>query len=133
MSENPRWRKRRVLLVDDDEQCHQMYGTALEFYGFDVDRATNGAEGIERVASTPPDVVLMDIAMPVLDGLAALRRLRSDQRTRTLPIVAITATVSVHEIGDLLDAGFCDVLLKPVDPVNVVKVARKWSRAVRIW
>jgi len=133
MTESQRWRKRRVLLVDDDEECHQIYGTALEFYGFDVERATNGAEGITRAAASAPDVVLMDIAMPVLDGLTALRSLRTDERTRGLPIVAITAKVSVHEIHDLLDAGFCDVLLKPIDPVSVGKVARKWSRAASTW
>jgi CheY-like chemotaxis protein len=128
---NEESRRRRVLLVDDDEHCHFIFGTALEFYGFDVERAMDGADGVRRMESSLRDVVLMDVAMPVLDGVSAVRQLRADRRTRELPVVAVTAKASVHEIDDLYEAGFDEVLLKPVDPVKVVVAARKWSRVRR--
>jgi CheY-like chemotaxis protein len=116
--------------MDADEQCQHAFGSTLEFYGFDVDRAVDGAEGLRRIESLQPDVILMDIPMPVLDGVTAVGRLRRDQRTRHLPIVAVTK-VSEDEIEGLLDAGFDEVVVKPVDPIRVVQIARKWSRVVR--
>ena len=129
MTQNPRSRRRRVLLVDDDEHSHYIYGAALEFYGFEVARASNGAEGVQHAEATLPDVVLMDVAMPVLDGVSAMRRLRANRETRHVPIVAVTAKASLHEVDDLYDAGFDEVLLKPIDPIKVVLTARKWSRS----
>lgn len=119
----------RVLLVDDDEDCRIIYSTALEAAGFDVTIAENGADGIRLALELRPDVILLDIAMPVMDGRAAVRALKGDPITRRIPTVAITAVASLHTRGDLAEDGFDAVLLKPVAPAVVVTAVRQVTEA----
>jgi two-component system cell cycle response regulator DivK len=80
----------RVLLVDDYPDAREMYSEYLEFSGFDVVEAGNGMEALQRAVDTAPDIILMDLSLPVMDGWEATRRLKADQRTRAIPVVALT-------------------------------------------
>ncbi len=101
----------RVLIVEDDDQVRTALSRALNFEGYEVETAHDGAEGLERVLSTSPDVIILDVMMPHVDGLEATRRLRA--RGDTTPVLMLTAR---HEVSDRvagLDAGADDYLVKP--------------------
>src|SRR4029077_15916515 len=83
-------KKTVVLLVDDYPDAREMYAEYLEFSGFDIVQAGNGVEAIERARDSHPDVILMDLSLPVMDGWEAPRRLKADERTRPIPVLAVT-------------------------------------------
>jgi CheY-like chemotaxis protein len=114
-----------VLVVDDSEDCRIIYSAALAFAGYAVLTAGDGAEGVRLAADAVPDLVLMDIEMPVLDGFNALRLLRAREPTRNITIVALTARASLHQQSELKSAGFDDVLLKPITPMRVVEAVER--------
>ena len=109
-----------ILIVDDDEDCRFIYSIALKNAGYRVLVAADGDEGVCMAQTHAPSLVLMDIGMPKVDGMDALKALRTDERTRHIPTLALTARVSLHQRSELLAAGFDDVLLKPILPKNVV-------------
>jgi two-component system response regulator MprA len=101
----------RVLVVDDEPAVRDSLRRALELEGYDVELAVNGLEAVETVSAEEPDVVVLDVLMPQLDGLAACRRLR-DNGSR-VPILMLTARAGVGDRVDGLDAGADDYLVKP--------------------
>ena|SRR5690348_12959177 len=105
-----------VLLVEDHGELRQLYAHELTLSGFDVIEATNGADAIARAAVDAPDVVLMDLSLPVIDGWEATRRLKSDARTSHIPVVALTAHDGSGELQRATRAG-CDWFVpKPCPP-----------------
>jgi two-component system, cell cycle response regulator DivK len=96
-----------ILLVEDQLELRQMYAQQLELSGFDVIQAGNGADALTHTAAHAPDVVLMDLSLPILDGWEATRRLKSDERTAHIPIVALTAHDGSGELQRATRAG-CD-------------------------
>ncbi len=107
----------RILLVEDDAINRLAARVLLESAGHRVVLAENGREALERLRTENVDIVLMDIHMPVMDGLAATREIRhhSDARVRSLPIVALTASVLEDECMRYLEAGVDEVAAKPLD------------------
>jgi two-component system, OmpR family, response regulator MprA len=103
--------KPRVLVVDDDKAVRESLRRSLEFNGYDVALATDGAEALAAIAATDPDVVVMDVMMPRLDGLEATKALR--QAGNDLPILVLTARDAVGDRVEGLDAGADDYLTKP--------------------
>jgi two-component system response regulator MprA len=103
--------KPRVLVVDDDKAVRESLRRSLEFNGYDVALATDGAEALAGIASTAPDVVIMDVMMPRLDGIEATRALRT--AGNDLPILVLTARDAVGDRVEGLDAGADDYLTKP--------------------
>src|SRR5215217_5002737 len=79
-----------ILIVEDDPETRQFYNTALQVHGFRTEDAHNGLQALEKAFSSPPDLVLADIAVPGIDGIELCRRLRGDNRTRQVPVLAIT-------------------------------------------
>jgi two-component system, cell cycle response regulator DivK len=110
----------RVLIIEDNEDNRDMLARRLRRRGFDVVIAHNGTEGVEMAGSEAPDVVLMDLNMPDLDGWEATRLLKSSPETQHLPIIALTA----HEVSGnrerLLKAGCADYHTKPVQMTNLL-------------
>lgn len=105
-----------VLLVEDHGELRQLYAHELTLSGFDVIEATNGADAIARAEVDAPDVVLMDLSLPVIDGWEATRRLKSDARTSHIPVVALTAHDGSGELQRATRAG-CDWFVpKPCPP-----------------
>lgn len=110
-------RRGRVLVVDDDPGIRQLCASNLQLDGFDVIEAADGQAGLECVTTHAPDLVLLDINMPVLDGLGFAAALRSDASTRHLPLVFLTGeTEREAEARALGAAGY---FTKPFDPVAI--------------
>jgi two-component system cell cycle response regulator DivK len=104
---------RLVLLADDERLLHSVLGDVLEGYGYAVLHAMDGAEALQAARESRPDVILMDIMMPVMTGLEALERLKGDDETRGIPVVAITADVMGRTREDMLERGFSGYIPKP--------------------
>ncbi|NEX19524.1 response regulator [Thiorhodococcus mannitoliphagus] len=122
----------RVLLVEDNEINREIATEYLRGEGISVDTAVNGQEALERVRAQGYDAVLMDIQMPVMDGLEAARRIRAmaeapgGKRFGTLPIIAMTAMAMPEDIKRSRAAGIDDHISKPVAPTHLTAVLRKW-------
>ena len=115
----------RVLLVDDYPDAREMYSEYLEFSGFDVVEAGNGMEALQRAVDTAPDIILMDLSLPVMDGWEATRRLKADQRTKGIPVVALTGHALAGISEGAKQAG-CDAFVtKPCLPEDLVREIRK--------
>jgi two-component system cell cycle response regulator DivK len=114
-----------VLLVDDYPDAREMYSEYLQFSGFDVVEAANGIEALEHALEAAPDIILMDLSLPVMDGWEATRRLKSDNRTAGIPVVALTGHALAGISEGAKKAG-CDAFVtKPCLPEDLVKEIRK--------
>ena len=105
----------RLLVVEDNEMNRDMLSRRLIRNGFEVSIAVNGQEALDTVAVDPPDLVLMDLSLPELDGWEATRRLKEDPTTRPIPVIALTAHAMAGEKERALAAGCNDYDTKPVD------------------
>src|SRR2546428_6502907 len=115
----------RVLVVDDYPDAREMYSEYLEFSGFDVIQAVNGIEALQRAVDTAPDIILMDLSLPVMDGWEATRRLKADERTTSIPVVALTGHALAGISEGAKKAG-CDAFVtKPCLPEDLVREIRK--------
>lgn len=122
---SPRSDRPRVLLVDDYPDAREMYCEYLQYSGFEVIEAENGMEAIERAAENAPDIILMDLSLPVMDGWEATRRLKADPRTARIPVVALTGHALAGISEGAKEAG-CDAFVtKPCLPEELVKEIRK--------
>src|SRR5439155_9550583 len=105
----------RILLVEDNEMNRDMLSRRLMRKGYEVVVATDGQEGVDMAKSQSPDLVLMDMSLPVLDGWEATRVLKSDPATRHIPVIALTAHAMTGDEDKARDAGCNDYDTKPVD------------------
>jgi two-component system cell cycle response regulator DivK len=118
--------KKTVLLVEDNEDNLVVYRTILEHVGYRVLEARDGEEGISRARSARPDIILMDISIPKLDGWQATIRLKGDSDTAGIPIVALTAHALEEDRVKAMRSGCDGYLAKPVEPRRVVKEVEKF-------
>ena len=119
-----------VLLVEDTEDNRQMMGRLLELSGFRVVEATNGQEAVEAAARENPKIILMDLSLPFIDGLAATRRIRDLPGLKNVPIVAVSAHDTADFHHEALAAGCDAYLTKPIDFSELEEVMRRMmSRA----
>ncbi len=122
-------RGRRVLLVEDNEVNQVVASKILQRHGIEVELAGNGQEALEALAARPYDWVLMDVQMPVMDGLEACRRIRADGHWPGLPVIAMTAHAFPEEVQNCRDAGMDDHIAKPVHGEQLSKLLVKWLSA----
>ena len=109
-----------VLVVEDYQDAREMYAAYLQFSGFEVAEAGNGIEAIEKTRELLPDIVLMDLALPRMDGWEATRRLKNDELTKHIPIVALTGHALAGHAEGAREAG-CDAFVtKPCLPDALV-------------
>jgi CheY-like chemotaxis protein len=109
-----------VLVVDDYQDAREMYAEYLSFSGFRVAEAANGIEALEKAFELRPDVILMDLSLPGLDGWAATRQLKTDDRTKDIPVVALTGHALAGASDGARQAG-CDAFVtKPCLPDELV-------------
>jgi CheY-like chemotaxis protein len=114
-----------ILIVEDQSELRQLYVQQLTISGFDVIEAGNGADAIVFTTAKSPDVVLMDLSLPIVDGWEATRRLKSDARTAHIPVVALTAHDGSGELQRATDAG-CDWFVpKPCPPDALITELRR--------
>ncbi len=109
-----------VLVVEDYQDAREMYAAYLQFSGYRVAEATNGVEAIEQAQELMPDIILMDLALPKMDGWEATRRLKSDARTRNIPIVALTGHALAGHAEGARQAGCDSFVTKPCLPDALV-------------
>ncbi|MFH8696745.1 response regulator [Streptomyces chartreusis] len=114
----------RVLVVDDNKVIRQLIRVNLELEGLEVVTAADGAECLDVVHQVRPDVITLDVVMPRLDGLRTAARLRSDPRTRDLPLAIISACTQ-YEVDSGLDVGVDAFLAKPFEPAELVSLVRR--------
>lgn len=105
----------KILVVDDDEMNRDMLSRRLERKGFQVTLAVNGQEAINRAQADNPDLILMDLSMPVLDGYEATRQLKASPSTKGIPIIGLSAHAMVGDREKALQAGCDDYDTKPVE------------------
>ena len=105
----------KVLIVEDNEMNRDMLSRRLQRKGFDVEIAVDGQEGVDMAASGSPDVVLMDMSLPVIDGWEATRRLKADAATKSIPVIALTAHAMEGDREKALEAGCDDYDTKPIN------------------
>ena len=120
----------RVLVVDDNKVIRQLIRVNLELEGFEVVTAADGAECLDVVHEVRPDLVTLDVVMPRLDGLRTAARLRSDPRTRDLPLAIVSACTS-FEVEAGLDVGVDAFLAKPFEPAELVRLVRQLTERAR--
>ena len=105
----------KVLLVEDNEMNRDMLSRRLVKKGYDVVMAVDGEEGVSKAASEAPDIILMDMSLPVIDGWEATRRLKADAATAHIPIIALTAHAMSEDRDKAMAAGCDDYDTKPID------------------
>ena len=110
----------KILIIDDNEENRDALSRRLQRRGFQVVLAEDGLEGMEKVRLEKPDVVLMDMNMPNLDGWEATRKLKADQATRTVPIIALTAHAMAGDRERSLEVGCADYHTKPVEMAKLL-------------
>lgn len=118
-----------ILIVEDNEDNRLIYSQYLTHGGFRVVEATNGAEGIEAARRERPDIILMDISMPVMDGLTATRILKADPDLLRIPVVALTAHAMASDEDMAREAGCDGYISKPVMPRDVRAEVERWIGA----
>ena len=115
----------KILLVEDQEMNRDMLSRRLKKRGYDVVIAVDGAEGLEMARSEAPDLILMDMSLPVIDGWDATRQLKADEATRPIPVVALTAHAMSTDREKALAAG-CDAYeTKPVELPRLLETMEK--------
>jgi CheY-like chemotaxis protein len=115
-----------LLLVEDNEDNRIIYSTVLRHLGYDVVEALDGVQAIALARSVLPDLILMDISIPEMDGWEATRILRADPLTKDIPIIALTAHALPDDRERATAVGFTSYLAKPVEPRAVVAEVRRW-------
>jgi CheY-like chemotaxis protein len=121
-----------VLVVEDYQDAREMYSEYLRFSGFDVVEASNGFEAIETAVTEVPDIILMDLALPRMDGWEATRRLKADPRTKDIPIVALTGHALPGHSETAQKAGCDSFVTKPCLPdALVAEIQRMLSSTKR--
>ena len=120
-----------ILVVDDYQDAREMYAEYLQFSGFRVAEARNGNEAVEQAFALKPDLILMDLSLPGMDGWEATRRLKADERTSHIPIVALTGHALAGASEGAKKAGCDSFVTKPCLPDDLVVEVRRMLGAAR--
>lgn len=115
----------RVLVVEDNDKNMKLVRDVLQATGYSTLEATTGEEAVEIALVHEPALVLMDVQLPGIDGVEALERLRHDERTASIPVLALTAQAMSGDRERFLDAGFDGYLAKPVDVRELLHAVRE--------
>ena len=115
----------KILLVEDNEMNRDMLSRRLVRNGFTVAIAVDGQQGVEMATSERPDLILMDMSLPVMDGWAATRTLKGDVATRAIPIIALTAHAMEGDEQKARDAGCDDYDTKPIELLRLLEKIKK--------
>jgi two-component system alkaline phosphatase synthesis response regulator PhoP len=125
--------KKKVLLVDDDPDFVEAVKVIVESGGYDVRVAYDGKEGLEAVAEEKPDIIVLDVMMPVMNGHECCAKLKSDEATAKIPIILLTAvadrvTTSTYTHRDMLESEAEDYMPKPVEPKELLELIKNWLK-----
>lgn len=118
----------RILVVEDNPKNLKLVRDVLRFSGYEVIEATSGEDGVRLAASAEPDLILMDLQLPDIDGAEALRRIRAGERTREVPVVAVTAFAMDHDREHAFASGFSGYVEKPISVRRLPQQIRDFLR-----
>ncbi len=118
--------KKRILIIEDNEQNIYLLTILLEKSGFDIVQAKDGKTGLELAALENPDLILLDIQLPVMDGYEVARQLKQNKKTADIPIVAVTSYAMVGDRENVLAAGCEGYLEKPINPDTFIDQIKKF-------
>lgn len=121
-------RKKRVLVCDDDPVILRLLQVNLELEGYDVLSATNGVEAVSVATAEDPDLVILDIMMPRMDGYEACERIKGNDKTKDTPIIFLSAKAQLADIERGTVSGVSEYLTKPFDPAQLVAVIERLVR-----
>ncbi|EFO80469.1 response regulator receiver [Oscillochloris trichoides DG-6] len=116
-----------ILVVDDNTDNRNIIAQMLKISGFQVVCAINGVHALEVAASERPDLIMMDMAMPVMDGWSATGHLKADPELNRIPVIAVTGHVTQNEINRALNMGCEDVITKPIDFETMIQKVRRYA------
>jgi two-component system, cell cycle response regulator DivK len=120
----------RILIVEDNEMNRDMLSRRLERKGYSITMAVDGGAGVEKAIAEVPNLILMDMSLPVLDGWEATRRVKANPQTRHIPVIALTAHAMTGDRDKAIQAGCDDYDTKPIDlPRLLSKIATQLERA----
>jgi two-component system, cell cycle response regulator DivK len=117
---------KKILVVEDNDQNRILIRDVLEYYGYAVIEASNGAEGIARAREHLPDLILLDIQMPVMNGFAAIGALWDDPVTRGIAVIALTSFAMKGDREKIMAAGFHGYIAKPIDTRVLPNMVREF-------
>ena len=120
-----------ILVVDDYQDAREMYAEYLQFSGFRVAEARNGNEAVEQAFALKPDLILMDLSLPGMDGWEATRRLKADEATKRIPVVALTGHALAGASEGAKKAGCDSFVTKPCLPDDLVVEVRRMLNLVK--
>lgn len=123
--------KKQILLVDDDPDFVEAVKVIVESGGYDVQVAYDGQEGLEAIAEKKPDLIVLDVMMPVMNGHEACAKIKADESTKDIPIILLTAvadrvTTSTYTHRDMLESEAEDYMPKPVEPKELLERIKSW-------
>lgn len=118
---------RKVLVVDDNVTIREMLKIYFGLDKWDVVEACDGVEALERIRGDRPSLVVADLQMPRLDGLALLEALRADAELSAIPVLLLTSQADEARLAKCRDAGAREVLKKPIQPREMIAAARRWA------
>ncbi len=116
----------KILVVEDNERNRKLIRDILEYYGYEVREARDGASGAAAAREWLPQLIIMDIQMPILDGLRAARTIRDDPVTKGIPLIALTSFAMKGDREKFLEAGFDDYIAKPIDTRRLPELVRRY-------
>jgi len=107
---------KRILVVDDEARVREMIEFRLRLFGYEVLHAANGSEALAVASREVPDLVLLDVMMPELDGFQVCARLKQEEATRSIPVIMLTAKAEAKDVTRAFNSGAVDYVVKPYDP-----------------
>ncbi|MCA9524304.1 MAG: response regulator [Myxococcales bacterium] len=111
---------KRILLVEDQENLRELYAGVLRGAGYQVTVAADGEEGVAAVSAEVPDLILMDLNMPIMDGLRATKALKAADSSHQIPVIALTSSAMPEEVAEGLAAGCDAYIVKPINPNDLL-------------
>lgn len=120
--------KKRILIVEDQFFLAEMIRTRMEFLGYETLYAEHGARALELLQKGAVDLIIMDVMMPVMDGMEATKRIRADKNLKTIPIIFLTARARPEDRQQALDCGASDYIAKPFESSLLTKMVEKWLK-----
>ena len=111
----------RILIIEDNEKNLKLFSVIVKSLGYEILTAMNGEEGVKIAKEESPDLILMDIQMPVMDGISALNMLKTDERTKNIPVIALTSYAMSGDKEKFIGLGFSDYISKPIDKDGFIK------------
>ncbi|TCM44484.1 two-component system cell cycle response regulator DivK [Kribbella orskensis] len=118
----------RILVVEDNPKNLKLVRDVLQYSGYEVLEATSGEDGVRLAVEESPDLILMDLQLPGIDGVEALRQIRASDRTRGVPVVAVTAFAMDHDRERAFDSGFSGYVEKPISVRRLPQQIRDFLR-----